>query len=212
MAPRTSFRSKVLLAAAFGGLLLPLPLLCLGQERDADAPAGVNMLQPPRWPVMTGTDPGVLRISPKPVAATLAALGNLPRPQELSGVGKPLVRYRAVRLGPGEKTLWSVDARIVETQHDRDGDYHLTLRSASGQTMACELPDPKRMVSPSPFARQMTQARAALAARLHPKDTPQACDAAAQITGLGYYGRVKPGAGLPNGLQLHPVVSLVFLK
>ena len=58
----------------------------------------------------------------------------------------------------------------------------------------------------------MTQARAALAARLHPTGTPQACDVPAHITGLGYYGRVKPGAGLPNGLQLHPVVSLVFPK
>ena len=201
---------KLLVAAALGGLLFSLPLLCLGQDRDADAPPGANILQPPRWPVMTGTDPDARRVSRKPTPATLEALGRLPRPPELAAAGKSLLRYRTVRLGPGEKTVWRVDARLVETRHDRDGDYHLTLRSASGQQMACELPDPRRMLVSSPFAGQMTQARAALAAHLHPTDKPQACDVAVRLTGLGYYGRVKPGDGLKNGLQLHPVVGIVF--
>ena len=204
-------RNKILAAAAFSGLLLSLPGLCFGQDRDADAPPGANILQPPRWPVMTGTDPEAGRINPKPVPTTLEKLGRLPRPQELESGS--LMRYRAIRLGRAEKTLWSVDAYLVETQHDRDGDYHLTLRSmTSGQKMACELPDPGRMASPSPFAKQMTQARTDLAAFLHPTDKPQSCRVAVRLTGLGYYGRVKPGEGLPNGLQLHPVVGIVFLK
>ena len=207
MAPFTTLH-KTLLAAALGGLLFSQTSGCPGQ--DLDALPGTNILQPPRWPVMTGTDPGVVKISPKPVPATLEKLGSLPRPKELGD--KSLVRYGSVRLGLGEKTLWSVDALVVGTKHDRDGDYHITLRSASGQQMACELPDPKRMTSPSPFARQMTQARAALVAKLHPTDQQQTCAVPAHLTGLGYYGRVKPGSGLKNGMQLHPVVSIVFGK
>ncbi len=204
-------RDKALAAAAFSGLLLSLPFLCLGQDRDADATPGANILQPPRWPVMTGTDPEARRINPNPVPTTLEKLGRLPRPQELAGGS--LMRYRTIRLGQAEKTLWSVEAYVVETQHDRDGDYHITLRSmTSGQKMACELPDPARMASPSPFAKQMTHARAELVASLHPTDKPQTCVVAVRITGLGYYGRVKPDEGLKNGLQLHPVVGIVFLK
>jgi hypothetical protein len=183
------------------------------QAQDAPLPPGQSMMMPPRWSVMTGTDSGAAQISPKPVKTTLEKLSALPRPAELPLKGPALPIYRTTRVGTGEKTLWSVDARIIEAQLNPDGDYHLTLRSASGQKIICELPDPKLMVHPSPFAKQMTQARAVLAAKLHTTTTPQTCDVPAHVTGLGYYGRVRPGDGGPeNGIQLHPVVSVSFSK
>ena len=195
--------------AAIAGLLSSLPCLCLGQA--APDSGGQNILLPARWSVMTATDPDAARVNPKPVPTTVEKLAALPRPSALPPQGLPLPQYRATRVGAAEKTLWSVKARIVEASLGSNGSYHLTLRGASGQQIACEVPDPALTRRPSLFARRMAQARAALDARLHAAEAPKAGNVPVQITGLGYYGRIRPGApGPPNGLQLRPVVGVSF--
>lgn len=182
---------------------------CLAQGQPTDP--GQNMMLPPRWSIMTGTDRGAKSISHKPLKTTIDKLSALPRPAALPIKGQPLPIYHTVRVGSAEKTLWSVDATIVESQINPDGDYHFVLKSSTGQRIICELPDPKLMHSPSPFAAEMKKARANVAAKLHSTSTPRACNVHAHITGLGYYGRVRPGDGGPeNGIQLHPVVSVSF--
>lgn len=202
-----SYQLGAALAAAL--CLYPLTTPCSAQS-PAITP-GQNMMMPPRWSVMTGTDPGTASISPKPVKTTLDKLSSLPRPAALPIKGQMLPIYHTTRVGTGEKTLWSVNAKIVESQLNPDGDYHFVLKSASGQRIVCELPDPKLMQHPGPFAKQMVKARAAVAAKLHTTTTPRNSNVSAHVTGLGYYGRVRPGDGGPeNGIQLHPVVSVTF--
>lgn len=154
---------------------------------------------------MTGTDPGAKAISHKAFKTTIDKLGALPIK------GQPLSMYHLVRVGNAEKTLWSVDATIIESQLNPDRDYHFVLKSNTGQRIICELPDPKLMKTPSLFAAEMKKAQANVAAKLHMTAAPRASCVHAHITGLGYYGRVRPGDGGPkNGIQLHPVVSVTF--
>lgn len=191
--------------ARVGGLSMMLLAATLAGGRAE--PPDRDITQPPRWAVMTGTDTGAARIKPTPTRTTIEKLGALPRPAALPPQGDVPSAYRARRLAPAETTLWAVEGTLTEARLNDDGDYHLTLRSASGQTLSGELPDPQRMEKPGPFAARMSLARRHLQARGH-----FGVKARVRVTGLGYFGRVRPGASGPkNGLQLHPIVDIAFL-
>lgn len=180
--------------------------LCAGQ----DAPGERDITKPARWAVMTGTDPDTARVKLSATPITIAALLAQPRPLlQAPGTADPALRRH--RAAPVETTLWSVGATLTGAQGNDDGDYHLTLRDASGHILTGELPDPARMGTPSRFAPQMRAARAALVRRLHPGEKPRLVSVPVRVTGLGYWGRAgsRPG-NAPNGIQLHPIIGIQF--
>jgi hypothetical protein len=67
------------------------------------------------------------------------------------------------RLGIVERTVWRIEVDIFALMQERDGDYHLVLRGASGQTMIAEIPTPqKKFVGASPWLANMRAARKAI--------------------------------------------------
>lgn len=196
-------------AAAFAGigaLFAVSASLCAGQ----DAPGERDITKPARWAVMTGTDLDVGRVKLPATPTTITALLAQPRPS-LAAPGTLDPSLRRHRTAPVETTLWSVHATLTDAQINDDGDYHLTLRDASGHLLSGELPDPARMGKPSRFAPQMRAARRVLAQKLHPGEKARAVSVPVQVTGLGYWGRQGKGpSGAGSGIQLHPITGLAF--
>ena len=126
-----------------------------------------------RWPVKTGTDQDVAKVGKNVIAgkdlgagivpATLEELVLAPRPSDMPVVTQAYPAYNAKREAPVETTLWRVDATITAMSLEQDGDYHLVLQGASGETMIAEIPTPTpQFVGTSPWINNIGQARKAI--------------------------------------------------
>ncbi len=112
MSSGNPFYARRTSTAAGMGALLALPVsLCAGQ----DAPGERDITKPPRWAVMTGTDPDIARVKTTAKPTTIAALMAQPRPS-LTAPGSAGPAYRRHRVAPAETTLWSVKATLVGAQ------------------------------------------------------------------------------------------------
>lgn len=126
-----------------------------------------------RWPVKTGTDADVALVGknviggkdlgPGIVSATVEELIAAPRPQDMSDPLRTYDAYQSKRAAPVETTIWQVEVTITAMKLEADGDYHLVLQGASGETMIGEIPTPtKTFVGNSPWLDDIGQSRRAI--------------------------------------------------
>jgi hypothetical protein len=172
-----------------------------------------------RWSVKTGADPG---------AANL--VGQTPTPAEIAslrGLAVPAILPPEGRSAGAEETVYQLQATLTGYKHETDGDYHLVIADAQGNTMIAEIPDPAQLAPGSFFAQQITAARqafdsqfglqAATAAVPDPVTAAAVLPALTQtsesvtVTGLGFFDFAHGQDGVaPNAIELHPVIGIEF--
>lgn len=138
-----------------------------------------------RWPVKTGQDPdrnqvGKNIINGKNlgagiVPATVEEMISIPRPPGLEDIKADPPAFQRKRSGTAEVTIWKLDVTITVLKLEADGDYHLVLEGASGDTMVGEIPTgTTNFVGDSPWLQNIKAARQAvddkLVHNLNPKD------------------------------------------
>ena len=137
-----------------------------------------------RWPVKIGTDKDVARVGTNILPeGDLGAGIVIATVEELIRLGRPLGMRPATknfdqpfhdrRLGIVEQTAWRVDATIIALKLEADGDYHLVLQGASGETMIAECPMPTpTFVGASAWLENIQAARKAIDDKLVSKLSP----------------------------------------
>jgi hypothetical protein len=181
--------------------------------RDAAVAQQVHV----RWAIKTGGGPDAQVIdAAKTTPSTIEALSAQPAPEPWPPPG---------RVASVETTIWELSATLVGYKYEQDRDYHLVLSDANNRTMIAEIPDPAAVDPSSRFLAQITSARQAfddrfgqqihaLAAMLQP-DTPAPMivhlSVPVHVTGIGFFDFIHGQTGVaPNGVELHPVLSISF--
>jgi hypothetical protein len=154
-----------------------------------------------RWHVKTGTDPQAVALSLTPVPATVTTLAAMPAPAVLPS---------DARIPPAETTVYQVPATLTGVKLEADSDYHLIL-SAAGHTMIAEIPDPACVGSSSPLLPGIELARTEMDARYRPGAQWLHPGVPVIVTGAGFFDSLHGQTGVaPNGIELHPVLSITF--
>ena len=164
-----------------------------------------------RWPVKTGQDAGRNAVGKNVIAghdlgagivtATVEELITAARPADMADPRQRYPAYQATRAVPVETTIWQVDVTIIAMKLEADGDYHLVLQGASGETMIAEVPTPTvQYVGDSPWLANMRDARQAIDSKL-----VQPLTAMPFVT-LGDYA--VPQAALPAPAEQAPVTLM----
>jgi hypothetical protein len=123
-----------------------------------------------RWPVKTGTDQDVATVGKNVinghdlgagiVEATVDELVGVPRPPEMADPTRLNPDFQDRRSAPVEQTVWRLAATITVMKLEADGDYHLVLQGASGETMIGEVPTPTtEFVGNSPWIKNIGAVR-----------------------------------------------------
>jgi len=156
-----------------------------------------------RWSVKTGTDADVGLVNVNSTTAnTILTMRGWPAPNPIPPNN---------RVSPYETTVWVLNATLTQYKLESDSDYHLILQDASGNTMIAEIPLPSCVGSSSPFLSKITSARSAFNAKYTPTGSFQTANIPVQITGVGMFDFLHGQTGVaPNGIELHPVLSIVF--
>src|SRR6185369_3025871 len=156
-----------------------------------------------RWSVKTGTDADVGLVNVNSTTAnTILTLRGWPTPGTIPSNN---------RISPYETTVWVINATLTQYKLESDSDYHLILSDASGNTMIAEIPLPGCVGSSSPFLSKITSARNAFNAKFTPTGSFKTANIPVQITGVGMFDFLHGQTGVaPNGIELHPVLSIVF--
>jgi hypothetical protein len=117
-----------------------------------------------RWPVKTGTDADVDQVAPRIVPTTVEELISMQRPADMLPVTADFPMYQQHRSPPVETTIWQIEADIIALKQETDGDYHLVLQGASGETMIGEIPTPRPpfVLAQSPWLPNIQAARQAV--------------------------------------------------
>lgn len=179
-------------------LLLFLLAACGGPARRRAGLAGCGF---ERWEVKTASDDGARSIAPRPVPATIAALGALPGRFD-----------EGERVPPLEVTTWQLtDVTLLQYRLESDGDYHLVLGDGR-RTLIAEIPDPACVSKEAPLLPQIARAREQFEARHGPvPDLPAAAFETVTVVGVGFYDSPHEQTGAaPNQVELHPVLSICF--
>lgn len=129
-----------------------------------------------RWPVKTGTDLDVSAVGTEVVKTTVEEMVSIPRPPDMQPATNDFPDFQEHRSSPVEDTVWQLDATIIALKQEADGDYHLVLQGASGETMIGEIPTPRPpfVQATSPFLANIVAARKAVDNKLVKKLKPAA--------------------------------------
>jgi len=160
-----------------------------------------------RWPVKTGTDSDVALVGKNILAGHSLGAGIVRATvDELILMGRPLGMrpasknfdntFHDTRLGIVERTVWQIEADITALKLEKDGDYHLVLQGASGETMIGEIPTAtKAFLSGSPWLANIKAARKNIDDKLVNKLAPANF---VQLEGI-----LVPRESLPETEQMH---------
>jgi hypothetical protein len=138
-----------------------------------------------RWKVKTGQDNdrnlvgkniiGGKDLGAGIVDATVTELISMPRPpgfEDMKGFAPP--EYDMKRAQPVETTIWQVEGRITVVKLEKDGDYHLVLQGAAGDTIVAEIPTPTTtFIGDSPWMQNISAVRKAVDDKLISPLKPQ---------------------------------------
>ena len=115
-----------------------------------------------RWPVKTGNDQDVALVGKNVIGghdygrgivdATVEELIKFGRPPQVANVAVDPKPFTGKRVMPVEIVIFRIQATITAMKLEADGDYHLVLQGATGETMIGEIPMPsKEFVTNSPW-------------------------------------------------------------
>ncbi len=141
-----------------------------------------------RWAVKTLSDPDAARLSLATQQTTIAALNALPR---------NCVRADAPRAGV-ELQLFRVSGTVRLVKHEKDGDLHIVLADAAGNTIVVESPS-FACAAPSRF-RMVIRAARALCERFRPGQV-------VTVEGPALYDYFHKQTGMSRScVEVHPVM------
>lgn len=140
------------------------------------APQGPRLVTKPgteRWPVKTGQDDDIALVGKNVIGgknfgagvveATVEELVAMPRTPGMPNPASLNPAFQSKRALPVEIVIWRIDATITAIKLEADGDYHLVLQGASGETMIGEIPTPTTdFVGNSPWLENIKAARQAM--------------------------------------------------
>ena len=155
-----------------------------------------------RWDVKTLKDAGAKKINFKPVASTVAALRLIP------AAVMPTARVAA------EMNTYTVSATVTSFKQEADSDIHLAVKDDTGNTMIFEMPakqclDSSR-TSPA-LVTQMTNSLRAWATKYAATPSYQTINQRVTVTGVLFFDKLHGQRGVaPNGVEMHPLLSLVL--
>ena len=182
----------------FRRLLLPILALTLLASSYLHAQCGVE-----RWSVKTGTDAdaGLVNLN----TSTSTAITNM----RAFAAPSPIPANN--RVSPAETTVWVINATLTLFKLESDSDYHLVIQDAAGNTMITEIPSPTCVGAGSPFLADIQNARAKFDAQFTATTSFQTANIPVQVTGVGMFDFLHGQTGVaPNGIELHPVLNIVF--
>jgi hypothetical protein len=160
-----------------------------------------------RWPVKTGTDIHVALVGKNIVGGQSLGRGIVPATvEELILMGRPVGMrpvsknfdsgFHASRLGVVERTVWQIEGDITVLKLEADGDYHLVVQGASGETMVAEVPTgTKVFLGESPWLANIKAARQKIEDKLVNHLSPQ--------NFVQMAGTLVPRDSLPPELAMH---------
>ena len=154
-----------------------------------------------RWSVQTASDPGAARIDLVHVIATSV--------EEMTGKPRPATLPTDSRVEPDELNVSTVNAILTSYKLEDDGDYYAVL-SSGGTTMVAEFPDPACVSATSPLLDQIRAARAQFDSKLTPGSGFKTANQLVTITGVSFFESLVGQGTAPNGIELHPVLSVRF--
>ena len=154
-----------------------------------------------RWSVQTASDPAAGRIDLAHVVATSV--------EEMTAKGAPATMSSESRIEPDELNVSVVNAVLTSYKREDDGDYYAVL-SSGGTTMVAEFPDPACVSATSPLLDQIRAARAQFDARLFADTAFRTANQLVTITGVSFFDSLVGQGAAPNGIELHPVLSVRF--
>jgi hypothetical protein len=156
-----------------------------------------------RWSVKTGTDSGAGAINLNSSSSTtIASLRSLTAPNPIPSNS---------RVSPTETKQWVINATLTKYKLESDSDYHLVITDSSGRTMIVEIPSPSCVGAGSPFVSGIQRARSEFNAKFSPTTSFKTTNTPVQVTGIGLFDFLHGQTGVaPNGIELHPVLSIVF--
>jgi hypothetical protein len=126
-----------------------------------------------RWPVKTGQDPDVglvgkniiqgVSLGQGIVPATVEELIRINRPPDMRPATSIFPAFQNKRREIVETTVWQVEGDITVVKLEADGDYHLVIQGATGDTMIAEVPTPTTtFIGTSPWMANIKVARAVI--------------------------------------------------
>jgi hypothetical protein len=177
-----------------------------------------------RWDVKTGTDSAARSLDlAAPVAAGIDALRLLPAPTFLDVRTPRMAEERVVRE--------LRDVRLVCVKHEDDRDDHLVVEERSDpvvepgddrgckrlhdapalRTMVVEVPDPVCVPDGHPWRDRIVAVRSLVDRETRPEERARRVNRIVSLRGVSFFDVLHGQLGVaPNGVELHPVVSLCF--
>ena len=160
-----------------------------------------------RWEVKTLSDADSRGVNFSPQEATVAWLASQPAPGRL---------LSDRRLAPLETQVFRVPAILVGLKEEDDGDLHLVIADMNdpSRTMIVEIPSSSCSgACASGHVAEFESARQTVVSRFGPPSPRfQPVSRRVVITGVGFFDFIHGQRGVaPNGVELHPVLSIEFL-
>lgn len=160
-----------------------------------------------RWQVKTLTDSAGkgLDLKQQSVKTTVEELRRLKVPTTW--------KESAPRIAPVETTLYRVTALLMSMKREKDSDIHLVIADPRvGGSMIVEFPASTCNQEATPEARKlMLDARKAFTSACggEPGTNFVTLSGKATLVGVGFFDAIhRQGGVAPNGIELHPVISV----
>lgn len=180
-------------------------LVTLGPTSQPTTPPPALSCGEERWSVKTLSDPDADSVNFGPEGTTVDSLSSLSRPTSLPANG---------RIAPTELTVFRITALAEQMKLEDDRDIHLVVGdpSDSTHTMIVEFPDPACAGAiSSAEAGVMMQARQDFIAMFGEPSSSHFASISGTVvlTGVGFFDFLHGQTGVaPNGIELHPVLSI----
>src|SRR5579859_49163 len=158
-----------------------------------------------RWSVKTGTDSDSSHVD-----LSNSQPANI---KDLVALQPPNPLPKDSRFTPTETTVFVVNATLTDYKLEAgatgDSDYHLVLMDEQGTTMVAEIPSPSCVGPGSPFASQISTARAQFDAQFSATSSFQTANVPVRVTGVGFFDFFHHQHGAaPNVIELHPILDI----
>ncbi len=159
-----------------------------------------------RWPVKTGADKDRHAVRTAVVRTTIRYLRARTAPSSFPSY------YQNHRFRGAERHIYQLDGtRLTAFKLEDDGDIHLILKNNLGKSMIAEIPRPGCVRSSSLWRAAIATARASFMRRYTVTTSWHHVSRRITIRGLGFFDEVHGQDGVaPNGIELHPVISVRF--
>jgi hypothetical protein len=182
-------------------LFSPVPVMARGGA-EAEPPAVACGTERWRVKIVADGDADKVRIDSARVATI----------DELRAMAAPVYADTNPRSAAEEQVV-TVTAWLVGYKFEAgDSDYHLVIGNDAGETIIAEIPHPDCALGSRVLA-QITAARAAFRALVHTPPSPRFVHLRkpirVRVTGPLFFDRLHGQTGVaPNGVELHPVLSI----